>query len=239
VPWLHAVIDAPADQLPSAAAFWAQAFGWPPGDHWPGHPELRSFEPPSGSAYVHLQQIDGPARVHVDLASDAPRQCVQSALDLGARLVAEHDDWHTLSSPGGLLFCVCAPGAQERPAQEEWPGGHHSRLVQVCIDSPRTVHDTEVSFWRELLGPTWSASVAPEFAGKWHDGVSPVQLLFQVLDEEAGRTRAHLDLGADDVAAEVRRLGAMGAADLGPGRGWHVLQDATGQPFCVTANSPA
>lgn len=239
MPWLHAVIDVPAEQHSTSARFWSRALGWPAGDHWPGHPELRSFEPPSGSAYVHLQQIDGPARVHVDLASQAPHRVVQSARDLGAELVADHDDWQTLSSPGGLPFCVCPAGTQERPRPVEWPGGHHARLVQVCIDSPRVVHEVEVSFWRELLGPTWSTSAAPEFAGRWHDGVSPVQLLFQVLDEGDGRTRAHLDLGADDVPAEVGRLVAAGAVDVGPGRGWHVLRDAAGQLFCVTANSPA
>jgi hypothetical protein len=65
-----------------------------------------------------------------------------------------------------------------------------------------------------------------------------VQLLFQGLDEPDGPVRAHLDLGTDDVSAEVRRLVALGAADVGPGRGWHVLRDPMGQPFCVTVNSP-
>lgn len=239
MPWLHAVIDVPGTELATAKDFWGRALGWPAGEHWPGHPELRSFEPPSGSVYVHLQEIDGPPRVHLDLASDTPEETLQSALDLGAGLVARNDDWHTLRSPGGLPFCVCAAGTQERPPQREWPEGHHSRLVQVCIDSPEDVHDREVGFWRELLGPTWSASEAPEFAGKWHDGVSPLQLLFQRLDEPHGSIRAHLDLGADDVPAEVARLLATGAVDVGPGRGWHVLRDATGQLFCVTANSPA
>ena len=67
---------------------------------------------------------------------------------------------------------------------------------------------------------------------------SPVQLLFQVLDEEDGPVRAHLDHGTDDVPAEVRRVLDLGADDIGPGRGWHALRDPVGLAFCVTGNSP-
>jgi hypothetical protein len=67
-----------------------------------------------------------------------------------------------------------------------------------------------------------------------------VQLLFQRLDELHGSVRAHLDHGTDDRMAEVRRLLALGAGDVAPGRGgWHVLRDAAGLEFCVTQNSPA
>ena len=112
-------------------------------------------------------------------------------------------------------------------------------LVQVCIDSPRAVHDGEVAFWRTLLPGRWVSSPAREFAGKWHDDAgSPLQLLFQQLGETDGPVRAHLDLGTDDLPVDVRRLVSLGADDIGPGRGWHVLQDVTGLAFCVTENSP-
>ena len=70
--WLHAVIDVPADQHDAVADFWAGALGWQLGAPWRDHPELRSFEPSRGCEYVHLQQIDGPPRVHVDVESDRP-----------------------------------------------------------------------------------------------------------------------------------------------------------------------
>ena len=63
--WLHAVIDVPADVHDAQAGFWAGALGWPTGPTWPGNPELRSFEPPAGMPYIHLQDIDGPPRVHL------------------------------------------------------------------------------------------------------------------------------------------------------------------------------
>ena len=43
--WLHTVIDAPDDQHDALGEFWSRALGWPAGDPWPDHPELRSFEP--------------------------------------------------------------------------------------------------------------------------------------------------------------------------------------------------
>jgi hypothetical protein len=107
------------------------------------------------------------------------------------------------------------------------------------VDSPGEAHDQEVDFWHDLLRGRWVSSPAREFAGKWHDDDgSPLQLLFQRLDEPRGAVRAHLDLGTDDVRAEVRRLRDLGAEDIGPGRGWHALRDPAGLPFCVTDNAP-
>ncbi len=238
--WLHAVIDLPADQHDALGRFWAEALGWPVGAAWEGHPELCSLEPPAGAAYVHLQRVDAPAGVHLDLEADDPDDTVARATGLGATRVADHDEWRTLRSPGGLAFCVLASSRRTPPAPVTWPDGHRSRLVQVCVDSPIDVHDAEVAFWRSLLVERWTPSGSPEFAGKWHDdGGSPLQLLLQRLDEPTGVVRAHLDLGTDDLPAEVTRLRALGARDIGPGRGWHALRDPGGTAFCVTENDPA
>src|SRR5688500_18439047 len=185
--WLHAVLDVPTEQYEPFDGFWAAALGWPAGEAWPGHPELRSLEPPRGRPYVHLQQIDGPPRVHLVVESDVAGATVRKAQALGAELVAAQDRWRTLRSPGGLPFCVVATGAHDPPEPVTWPDGHRTRMVQVCVDSPVAAHDDEVAFWRALLEERWSASSAQEFAGKWHDDAgSPVQLLFQRLDEPDG-----------------------------------------------------
>ena len=238
--WIHAVIDVPAQHYPRTGEFWTCASGWPLGDSWPGHPELRSFEPPSGAPYLHLQRIDGPPRVHLDVESPTPDYTVDQAMRLGGRLEAEHDRWRTLRSPGGLPFCVLPAVDHAPPPPVSFSDGHRARIVQICIDSPTALHDAEVTFWRALLPGRWVASPASEFAGKWHDDAgSPLQLLFQRLEEPTGQVRAHLDHGTDDLTVEVRRLVECGARDVGPGRrGWHVLADPTGLPFCVTANSP-
>jgi len=237
--WLHAVIDVPEHQLSTAAAFWGQALGWPAGAPWTGHPELRSFEPATGTAYVHLQQVDAPARVHLDVEVDDPASAVDRAVALGAGHVAAQDGWQTMRSPGGLPFCFVGPGRHEVPAPITWPDGHRSRMVQVCIDAPDAAHDAEVAFWRALLAGRWVPSPAPEFAGKWHDDESPLQLLFQRLEEDEGPVRAHLDHGTDDRDAEVPRLVGLGAEAGTTGRGWQVLRDPAGLVFCVTDNSPS
>src|SRR5688500_9113927 len=167
--WVHAVIDAPSDQHRAVAGFWSRALGWELSGPWPGHPELRSFAPPRGASYVHVQEIDGRPRVHLDLESDDPDAAVDRAADLGAELVGERDRWRTLLSPGGLFFCVLEGDAHEPPEPVTWPDGHRSRMVQACIDSPAAVHDQEVAFWRALLPGRWVDSRAREFAGKWHD----------------------------------------------------------------------
>lgn len=240
VHWLHAVIDAPDALRASTAQFWSRVLGWRVGSPWPGHPELRSFEPADGDAYVHLQEVGGPPRVHLDLESDDPSGRIAAAVGAGAMLVATHDRWTSMRSPGGLPFCVLPARAHRPPQPVTWPGGHRSRLVQVCIDSPVAVHDDEVAFWRALLGGRWVDSAAGQFAGKWHDDAgSPLQLLFQRLEEPLGDVRAHFDLGTDDVDAEVRRLVEVGAADVRRDvGGWHVLTDPAGLPLCVTGNAP-
>ena len=240
MPWLHAFVDVPADQHATAVAFWSEALGWPASEPWSGHPEFRSFEPPDGRAYVHLQQIGARARVHLDVESDDVDATVGRAVALEAELVAAQDGWQTLQSPGGLPFCVVPAGQHRPPGPITWPAGHHTRMVQVCIDSPAHVHEAVVQFWRGFLGERWVGSDSPEFAGKWHDDAgSPVQLLFQRLDDPDGQVRAHLDLGTDDLEAEVRRLVGLGATDEGRGHGgWWVLRDPVGERFCVTLTSP-
>lgn len=238
--WLHAVLDVPADRHAAAAAFWGAALGWPAGAPWSGHPELSSFEPPSGTAYVHLQRVDGGPRVHLDVEADDPAAMIDRALGLGAEDVGAQERWRTLRSPGGLPFCVLAAREHAAPGPVTHPDGHRSRMVQVTIDSPGAQHDREVAFWRELLGGRFVESGDAEFAGKWHDDAgSPLQLLFQLLEERDGPVRAHLDHGSDDIDAEVGRLLGLGADDLGRATdGWHVLRDPAGQVFCVTGNSP-
>jgi Glyoxalase-like domain len=234
------VIDVPSDRADGQSTFWGEALGWPLGEAWSGHPELRSFEPPRGDPYVHLQEAATEPRVHLDLSVGTTVEAdavVTTALDSGACLVGREDRWRTLLSPGGLPFCVVAHGA-DAPRSEAWPGGHRSRLVQVCVDAQRDAHATEVHFWRGLLEGRWVASGADEFGGKWHCDGSPLQMLFQRLDEPGRSVRAHLDLGTDDLPAEVQRLVGLGAEDVGPGRGWHVLRDPAGLPFCVTGNAP-
>lgn len=234
--WLHAFVDTPAQSADAARSFWSAATGWAVGGPWPGHPEFASLLPPDGWPYAHLQVIDGPARVHLDMVVDDIDGHRERLVAIGAVAGERRDQWQVMSSPGGLPFCLCLePVSARRPGPVRWLDGHRSRLTQLCIDSPPALADTELDFWRLATGWRYEPSAAPEFDGKLFppDGGS-MQLLLQRLDSTDGGTRAHIDLDTDDRAAEVERLVGLGARFVGDGRGWVVLTDPVGLPFCVT-----
>ena len=241
--WLHAVIDVPPDAADASAIFWAAALGWPLGPPWPGHPEFASFSAAAGTSYVHRQIGDHGPRTHLDLEVTGDADDLDGESDrltaLGATPGRRAADWYPMSSPGGLPFCLLRRRGAIRPGPSRWPGGHRSRLVQVCIDSPADQLAAEVRFWREATGWRWDRSPSDEFAGKLFPAPgSPIQLLLQRLDTAEPATRAHLDLATDDVDAEVRRLAGLGAERVGTGRGWVVMTDPVGMRYCVTGQAP-
>jgi predicted enzyme related to lactoylglutathione lyase len=241
--WVHVSIDAPAQHAEAVQRFWAAALGCRVGEPWARHTEFRSLEPKgSGDGYVHVQTIEaGSASVHFDLASERLPNDLDRMVALGAEQVASFDGWHVLRSPGGLEFCLVPSSGSIVPPATTWPGGHRSRLVQLCIDSPASLHDEEVAFWQSVTGWRFEDSDSPEFAGKlFPPQPAPVQFLLQRLgaDDDRTRTHVHIDLGTDDIDAEVRRLEALGAKRGSPGQGWVQLTDPSGMAFCATANAP-
>jgi predicted enzyme related to lactoylglutathione lyase len=240
ISWMHAFVDVPGEDVAKAHAFWSAVLGWPLRDPWPGHPEFASFVPTDGAPYAHVQRIDGPPRIHLDLVGDVDRDTARLE-GLGASRGYRAAAWQVLASPAGLPFCVCEETwPHERPTAVEWPGGHRSRLVQLTVDVPADRYDRELEFWRAATGWADEDVDAPEFHRLVHRRASPLQLLVQRLgaDDGAQQARAHLDLGADDVDAEVERVRSLGARLLWPGNGFVALRDPVGLPFCVTGNDP-
>lgn len=106
---------------------------------------------------------------------------------------------------------------------------HHSRLAGFIIDCKDTAPDQAARFWSSALGmPSLGA-----------DGSA-----YEVLDASARdlhievqrvshESRLHLDIETDDQAAEVARLEALGAKQVGQGPRWVVMEAPTGQRFCV------
>ncbi|MGH3498735.1 MAG: VOC family protein [Nocardioidaceae bacterium] len=236
VDWMHVFVDVPTEVGAETRAFWSGVSGWPVGSAVPGHPEFRSLDAQEGSDYVHIQEVGGPPRVHVDLVVEDLDAGRMAMLELGAQPGPRHEHWQVMTSPHGQPFCLCRePGPTTRPPALRWPSGHRSRLVQVCLDVPDQVYDAELAFWQSATGWRPRSSVRrPEFTHLLPGPACPVQLLVQRLGPDDGATRAHLDLGTDDVAAEVDRLVALGAVHRHDGDGWVVLEDVAGLPFCVT-----
>jgi catechol 2,3-dioxygenase-like lactoylglutathione lyase family enzyme len=98
-----------------------------------------------------------------------------------------------------------------------------------------------VAFWTEALGyvvrdgkpePDWVVLSPP--GGGWSN-----LSLQRTEAPKAGRNRLHLDLYADDQAAEVARLEALGAGrpawDYPEDADFVVLTDPDGNEFCVIA----
>lgn len=240
VEWIHAFIDVPPARVETAGEFWSAVTDWPIGEPWQGHPEFCSLLPAGGTRYLHLQTISGAPRVHLDLEGDPERDPARLEA-LGATREHRGDGWQVMTSPAGLPFCVCGESSTPtRPSAAYWPEGHRSRLVQLCIDVPAEQYDDELVFWRAATGWTDEPDNAPEFHRLVHHPQSPLQLLIQRLgdDDPARRARAHLDLGTDDMPAEVARLETLGAEVLRPGDGFIALRDTVGMPFCVTRNHP-
>ncbi len=239
VSWMHAFVDVPQHSVDTAQTFWAAVTGWAPSAAWDAHPEFVSLEPSDGTAYVHVQSIDGAPRVHLDLFGDPVRDTARLA-GLGAVPGHRADWWQVLTSPGGLPFCVCEQmRPHRRPDAVTWPDGHRSRLVQLCVDVPADRYETEWAFWAAATGWAEEPVGAPEFRRLVHREQSPMQLLVQRLGDHEGTARAHLDLGTDDIGAEVARVQALGAQVLSSSDGLTVLRDPVGLPFCVTGNEPA
>jgi hypothetical protein len=192
--------------------------------------------------YAHMQRVDGPVALHFDLGVDDVAAAAARFVALGATQVADFEIWRVMRSPGGLAFCLVPGGGETVPAAVVWPDGHRSRIVQLCVDSPADLHEAEVAFWRAASGWRYVPHEQSEFAGKLFPPTpGPVQLLFQRLgDDDAGSTvRVHIDLGTDDIPAEVARIEALGAARTRyEGDGWVQLTDPAGMPFCVTHNNP-
>jgi hypothetical protein len=105
---------------------------------------------------------------------------------------------------------------------------HRSRLSTFVIDCPGASADEAARFWSAALGrPVKGAD--GEYRELESRPEEPILLVQKV--EHPGRI--HLDIEADDLEAEVKRLEALGARRVGFVKRWWVMEAPTGQRFCV------
>ena len=115
---------------------------------------------------------------------------------------------------------------------------HRSRVAHFVIDVEDL--DQAVTFWSSAFDAT-EEPVNPasrHVYRKLRLPDAPVRILLQQTDDpKAAKERMHLDLETDDVAAEVKRLEALGATrwDHQTARGYDfwVMRDPWGNEFCV------
>ncbi|MET9002152.1 VOC family protein [Amycolatopsis sp. Hca4] len=112
----------------------------------------------------------------------------------------------------------------------------HMGMITIDCAEPRQL----AQFWTAALGTT----VAQDYEGEFlilapaAEGGLPLALQ-RVPEPREGKNRAHIDFGAENREAEVKRLVGLGAKEVAehevPGLAWTVLQDPEGNEFCVSA----
>ncbi|MEU0280533.1 VOC family protein [Streptomyces sp. NPDC006195] len=226
--------------------FWAEALGWSVAGEGSGataaQPVGFDWLAPVGVC-VDVVAVPEPKtttknRVHLDLATTSAAhqsELVTRLKALGAKSahVGQGDvPWTVLADPEGNEFCVLEP----REIYQDT--GPIARVVVDCAD-PRAM----ARFWDEVMDWTLHEVTDDHVVWRSAKGVGPYLEFRRAPDVKTVPDRVHLDLvpdPGDDKAAEVARLGALGATDLDVGQGdvpWTCLVDPEGHEFCVLARS--
>jgi predicted enzyme related to lactoylglutathione lyase len=109
---------------------------------------------------------------------------------------------------------------------------HKSRLAGFIIDCRTDDLDQAGQFWSQALGYALKPSSAGEDTQyKLLD--TPSDDLHIEVQKVQHPSRVHLDIEADDIEAEVKRLEKLGAKRVAQVRTWWVMEAPTGQRFCV------
>ncbi|HEX4387930.1 MAG TPA: VOC family protein [Steroidobacteraceae bacterium] len=109
---------------------------------------------------------------------------------------------------------------------------HKSRLAGFIIDCQTEDLEAAARFWGAALGLASEVEGAGNPALYRRLATAEDQPHLEV-QKVTHPSRVHLDIEADDIEAEVRRLERLGATRVGPVETWFVMQAPTGQRFCV------
>jgi predicted enzyme related to lactoylglutathione lyase len=109
---------------------------------------------------------------------------------------------------------------------------HKSRLAGFIIDCRTDDLDRAAHFWSQALGYSLKTSSSGE-EGKYKLFDTPADAMHIEVQKVEHPSRVHLDIEADDIEAEVKRLEKLGAKRVAQVRTWWVMEAPTGQRFCV------
>ena len=109
---------------------------------------------------------------------------------------------------------------------------HKSKLAGFIIDCQTDNLSAATAFWSAALGMPVGEVSSDEVSQyqRLNDPNDALHVEVQAVDHAS---RVHLDIEADDLDAEVRRLEALGARRLNKVKTWWVMEAPTGQRFCV------
>lgn len=109
---------------------------------------------------------------------------------------------------------------------------HKSKLAGFIIDCKTDDLEGAAAFWAAALG--MKTRTLPGEEGETYirlvDPEDRMQIEVQAVQHES---RVHLDIAADDVEAEVKRIEKLGAKRVADVKHWVVMEAPTGQRFCV------
>ena len=115
---------------------------------------------------------------------------------------------------------------------------HKSKLCGFIIDCRTDDLGAAAEFWGRALGMEIRPLPAEE--GEKYvrlvDRNSELHIEVQKVDHPS---RVHLDIEADDIEAEVKRLESLGARRVAQIHSWCVMEAPTGHRFCVVRRSSA
>ena len=106
---------------------------------------------------------------------------------------------------------------------------HKSQLAGFIIDCETDDLEAAALFWSSALGIKARGPDGPVYVAL---DTRPEDYHIEV-QKVSHPSRVHLDIEADDIEAEAKRLEALGARRLGAVRNWVVMEAPTGQRFCV------
>jgi predicted enzyme related to lactoylglutathione lyase len=109
---------------------------------------------------------------------------------------------------------------------------HKSQLAGFIIDCQTDDVGKATDFWSEALGLVAEKSSDPVESDYRQLLTRPEDIHIEVQKVDHP-SRLHLDIEANDIDAEVKRLQALGATRVTAIRRWVVMEAPTGQRFCV------
>lgn len=225
-------LDAP--DIEKLASFYAELAGWEiirKDSDWitlrAGDSQQIAFQLAPDHVAPQWPGQERPQQFHLDLQVDAYEAAAERAIDLGATRLADGPSWITLADPAGHPFDLCQKDGV----------GPVMGLFAVTIDAPDA--PALARFYAALLGMevTYEGPEGALIAG------AGKSVMFQQVSaytpprwpDPAHPQQAHLDILVDDLDAGEAWALELGALRLnGGGKGFRVVADPAGHPFCLT-----